>query len=944
MLEFDSELFFRVALFAFLIPIGSGACINLDLGLGNGRISDGSITTSSVQSANTPAKNGRLNYTSGSSWCARTSDTNPYLQIDLQTLHIICAVSTQGNSQAEQWVKTYKLQLSTDGTSWTDYKEGGQVKFFLGNDDRNSILKHVVYGVLTRYLRFLPQTHQGRVCMRTEVFGVKQKPACYSQAIGVTSKESIPDKSFSASTYYDHRYIPSNGRLNGSIMGWAPETTNNNADYLEIDLLFDYVICAVATQGAKNNDEWTTKYKIRLSLVDANFDIYQENNTEKIFDGNSGRNDIVKHGLGEYTLARFIHFVPTAYHKYKALRVEVYGVILSTVPSQAPSNFTVTAISSTRIRASWTSLPEYARHGTITGYNLLYREKGSVDKSHMLFISEEATLTRDVINLDKYTKYEFQVLAVGSHGEGPKSSVKVEQTLEDAPSTPSNLVLSEIMPDKSAGPKIKLTWHKPAEENGIIRSYTVFYNHDEDPHSIHTETLGGNLLSYIMDVFGGVNYHFHIRAVTIKPGPNATASVRTKDYEPSVAPSDVFFSTLNQTTFNISWSPLSRKESYSKVMSYEIKASLKSSGSRKKRSPDNSKTVNTTRAFVILYDIQPCYSVTVRAYTLAGPGPSSQPLTLEELTWAPNNLGATNFQSTEMTLEWERPQTATGENWKVEYSGKKTYNNSFLHKGNKDVQGTTRCTLDNLVPGTKYEFQVYGISECGNKGSPTYLEKETEIGEPLAPVVPSLTIRKVSESQVEVELWPAEQRNGPISAYQVIVLRVVDGVEKLPTEYKSQLEDSNKDSLNFYVAAEIENIPVFETSRKFTVGDGNPYGKFVNKKLERGDYYIIYQRAITEHEGKVYGEVSEVARISVEAGTTGLNAAAVAVPMVLLLLLIPAVVVAVFFYRRRKLSRKEGDNRKSPAPLNDIQNGPVPNSTGGFYENVGFVASREQEQ
>ena len=100
----------------------------MDLGLENERISDGNITASSVQNASTPAKNGRLNYRSGSSWCAGTSDTNPYLQIDLQTLHIICAVSTQGNSKADQWVKDYKLQLSTDGTTWTHYKEAGQVK------------------------------------------------------------------------------------------------------------------------------------------------------------------------------------------------------------------------------------------------------------------------------------------------------------------------------------------------------------------------------------------------------------------------------------------------------------------------------------------------------------------------------------------------------------------------------------------------------------------------------------------------------------------------------------------------------------------------------------------------------------------------------------------------------------------------------------------------
>ena len=100
----------------------------MDLGMENGTILDSEITASSKKNASTPAENGRLNYTLGSSWCAATSDSNPYLQIDLQTLHIICAVSTQGNSQADQWVKTYKLKLSTDGSTWTNYKEGGQVK------------------------------------------------------------------------------------------------------------------------------------------------------------------------------------------------------------------------------------------------------------------------------------------------------------------------------------------------------------------------------------------------------------------------------------------------------------------------------------------------------------------------------------------------------------------------------------------------------------------------------------------------------------------------------------------------------------------------------------------------------------------------------------------------------------------------------------------------
>ena len=92
----------------------------MDLGMESRSIPDSKIKASSVQNASTPASNSRLNLKSGSSWCAGTSDSNPYLQIDLQTLHIICAVSTQGNSKASvgeelhstiihRWVKLDKL-------------------------------------------------------------------------------------------------------------------------------------------------------------------------------------------------------------------------------------------------------------------------------------------------------------------------------------------------------------------------------------------------------------------------------------------------------------------------------------------------------------------------------------------------------------------------------------------------------------------------------------------------------------------------------------------------------------------------------------------------------------------------------------------------------------------------------------------------------------------
>ena len=49
----------------------------------------------------------------------------------------------------------------------------------------------------------------------------------------------------------------------------------------------------------------------------------------------------------------------------------------------------------------------------------------------MVPINSKATLTKDATGLDKYTEYEFQVLAFTSVGDGPNSTVKVEETMED---------------------------------------------------------------------------------------------------------------------------------------------------------------------------------------------------------------------------------------------------------------------------------------------------------------------------------------------------------------------------------------------------------------------------------------------------------------------------------------------------------------------------------
>jgi len=96
----------------------------------------------------------------------------------------------------------------------------------------------------------------------------------------VASKDVLPNSSFSASSSSS-----GNEAFKGRLYGdgaWSPSDNNNANGYLQIDLLYEFVICAVATQGNPNADHWTTQYKLQLSYCGGSWAIYQENNVDKV--------------------------------------------------------------------------------------------------------------------------------------------------------------------------------------------------------------------------------------------------------------------------------------------------------------------------------------------------------------------------------------------------------------------------------------------------------------------------------------------------------------------------------------------------------------------------------------------------------------------------------------------------------------------------------------
>ena len=98
--------------------------------------------------------------------------------------------------------------------------------------------------------------------------------ACEIQALGLASSHIFPDSSFSASTSRNGTEA-FKGRLNGND-AWSPSTDGNVNDYLQINLQYEFFICAVATQGNPTSNYWTTKYKLLLSVNETYWVTYQQ--------------------------------------------------------------------------------------------------------------------------------------------------------------------------------------------------------------------------------------------------------------------------------------------------------------------------------------------------------------------------------------------------------------------------------------------------------------------------------------------------------------------------------------------------------------------------------------------------------------------------------------------------------------------------------------------
>ena len=83
-------------------------------------------------------------------------------------------------------------------------------------------------------------------------------------------------------------------------------------------------VIGIITQGREDNYQWVTSYKILFSLDNVDWTIIQnQNNTDRIFRGNSDLNTKVTNILSTPICARYVKLQVVTYYGFISLRWDV---------------------------------------------------------------------------------------------------------------------------------------------------------------------------------------------------------------------------------------------------------------------------------------------------------------------------------------------------------------------------------------------------------------------------------------------------------------------------------------------------------------------------------------------------------------------------------------------------------------------------------------------
>uniref|UniRef100_A0A8C1J9K9 Neuropilin n=1 Tax=Cyprinus carpio TaxID=7962 RepID=A0A8C1J9K9_CYPCA len=326
------------------------------LGMETGEIHSDQIMASSQYNPSWSPDRSRLNNPENG-WTPAEDSNKEWIQVDLGFLRFVSAIGTQGAISQETnkryYVKSYKVDVSSNGEDWITIKEGPKQKIFQGNTNPTDVAKAMFpKPTLTRYLRIRPYNWETGIALRFEVYGCKISEYPCSGMLGMVSG-LIADSQITVSSHTERTWVSENARLLTSRSGWTllPQSQPYVDEWLQIDLGEEKLVRGLIIQGGKHRDNKVFMKKFRLGYSNNGSDwkmvMDATGSKPKIFEGNLNYDTPALRTV-EPILTRFVRVYPDrATPAGMGLRLELLGCemegklkTLPTVPPTIPASST----------------------------------------------------------------------------------------------------------------------------------------------------------------------------------------------------------------------------------------------------------------------------------------------------------------------------------------------------------------------------------------------------------------------------------------------------------------------------------------------------------------------------------------------------------------------------------------------------------------------------
>jgi fibronectin type 3 domain-containing protein len=419
----------------------------------------------------------------------------------------------------------------------------------------------------------------------------------------------------------------------------------------------------------------------------------------------------------------------------------------------APQGLTATGGDST-VSLGW-SPPSSDGGSPITNYKI-YR--GLSSGSESLIATVGNVLSYSDTGLTNGVAYYYQVTAVNSVGEGPRSN-EASATPVAVPGSPQGLGAT------AGDATVALSWSAPSSDGGSpVTNYKIYRGTSSGGESL-LATLG-NVLSYTDSaVTNGVTYYYQVSALnSVGEGPRSNEASATPVASATVpsAPRDLR-ATAGDGTIALAWSAPSSNGG-SAITNYRIYRGTAS----------GQLSLLTTVPNVLSYSDTGLtngvtYYYQVTALNAVGEGPpsneaSATPVSGTSAPTPPRQLSATAGDA-RIALAWLAPSSDGGSpitNYRI-YRGTASGGESLLATaGNVSSYSDTTATN-----GVTYYYVVKAVNAIGESGASNEVSA-TPVAGPSVPDVPRNLVASPGNGTVTLT-WtaPASDGGSPITGYTV---------------------------------------------------------------------------------------------------------------------------------------------------------------------------------